>query len=52
MLIIRKTKNESIDAKIIADVVRFGRYYKTSVGPEDLFSLRELCRQSFFLTKY
>ncbi|MBR1729195.1 MAG: transposase [Selenomonadaceae bacterium] len=31
---IRKTKNDAVDAQIIADVVRFGRYCKTSVAPE------------------
>ena len=48
-LYIRKTKNDAIDAQIIADVVRFGRYCKTSVAPEDLLSLRELCRQRFYI---
>ena len=46
---IRKTKNDAIDAQIIADVVRFGRYCQTQVAPEDLLSLRELCRQRFYI---
>ena len=48
-LYIRRTKNDAIDAQIIADVVRFGRYCKTSVAPIDLLSLRELCRQRFYI---
>ena len=48
-LYIRKTKNDAIDAQIIADVVRFGRYCQTSVAPEDILSLRELCRQRFYI---
>jgi len=48
-LYIRKTKNDAVDAQIIADVVRFGRYCKTSVAPEDLQAMRELCRQRFYV---
>ena len=46
---IRRTKNDAVDAQIIADVVRFGRYCKTQVAPEDLQSMRELCRQRFYV---
>lgn len=46
---IRKTKNDVIDAILIADVIRFGRYCETSVEPGDLQALRELCRQRFFV---
>lgn len=46
---IRKTKNDAIDAILIADVIRFGRYCETSVEPGDLQALRELCRQRFYV---
>lgn len=46
---IRKTKTDSIDSVIIADVIRFGRYCETSVEPGDLQAMRELCRQRFYI---
>ena len=46
---IRKAKNDAIDAQIIADVIRFGRYCETSPAPADLQAMRELCRQRFFV---
>lgn len=46
---IRKTKTDSIDSVIIADVIRFGRYCETSVEPGDLQAMRELCRQRFYV---
>ena len=46
---IRKTKTDSIDSVIIADVIRFGRYCETSVEPGDLQDMRELCRQRFYI---
>lgn len=44
-----KTKTDSIDSIIIADVIRFGRYCETSVEPGDLQAMRELCRQRFYI---
>ena len=46
---IRKTKTDSVDSVIIADVIRFGRYCETSVEPGDLQAMRELCRQRFYV---
>lgn len=46
---IRKTKTDSVDSVIIAEVIRFGRYCKTSVEPGDLQAMRELCRQRFYI---
>ena len=46
---IRKTKNDTVDSVIIADVIRFGRYCETSVEPGDLQAMRELCRQRFYI---
>ncbi|MBQ6297611.1 MAG: IS110 family transposase [Selenomonadaceae bacterium] len=48
-MFIRQTKNDTIDALIVAEVIRFGRYCKTQVAPENIVALRELCRQRFFI---
>lgn len=48
-LYIRQTKNDSKDAFIIAEVIRFGRYSKTSALPADIHALRELCRHRFYI---
>lgn len=48
-LYIRKTKNDSKDAFIIAELIRFGRYSETTLSNPDLISLRELTRQRFYL---
>ena len=44
---LRQTKNDTIDALIVAEVIRFGRY--SQVAPENIVALRELCRQRFFV---
>lgn len=46
---LRQTKNDTIDALIVAEVIRFERYYETQVAPENIVALRELCRQRFFV---
>ncbi len=46
---LRRTKNDTIDALIVAEVIRFGRYCETQVAPENIVALRELCRQRFFV---
>ena len=48
-LYIRKTKNDTKDAFIIAELIRFGRYSETTLSDSDLLSLRELTRQRFYL---
>ena len=48
-LFIHETKNDTIDAFIIAEVLRIGRYTKTEVLPENIHALRELCRQRFYV---
>lgn len=48
-LYIRKTKNDSIDAKLIADVIRTGKYSETPLSDDKIISLRDLCRQRFYL---
>ena len=48
-LLIHETKTDAIDAFIIAEVVRIGRYSKTEILPENIHALRELCRQRFYI---
>lgn len=45
----RQTKNDTLDAFFVADVIRFGCYCETQVAPENIVALRELCRQRFFI---
>ena len=47
-MFIRQTKNDTIDALIVAEVIRFGRYCETLVAPENIVALHELCCQLFF----
>lgn len=48
-LYIRKTKTDSVDSKIIADVIRIGQYSETQLADDKIISLRDLSRQRFFL---
>jgi transposase len=48
-LYIRKTKNDSKDSFIIADLIRFGRYSETSLSNPELLTLKELSRQRLYL---
>lgn len=48
-MFIRKTKNDSRDAFIIAEVIRIGRHCETQISSGDLIALRELCRQRFYV---
>ena len=48
-MFLRQTKNDTIDALIVVEVIRFGRYCETQVAPENIVALRELCRQRFFV---
>jgi transposase len=48
-LYIRKTKNDSKVAFIVADLIRIGRYSQTTLADPDLISLRELTGQRFYL---
>ena len=48
-MFIRQTKNDTIDALIVVEVIRFGHYCETQVAPENIVALRELCRQRFFV---
>lgn len=45
---IRQTKNDSVDAFIIAEVIRFGRFSTTSLAQEDMLALRNLSRFRLF----
>lgn len=48
-LYIRKSKTDTIDSRIIADVIRIGRYSKTNLSSPELLELRDLTRQRFYL---
>ena len=48
-LYIRPHKNDSKDAFIIAELLRFGRYSETVLAEPDLLALRELTRQRTYL---
>ena len=48
-LYIRKTKTDSVDSKIIADVIRIGQYSETQLSDDKIISLRDLTRQRFYL---
>lgn len=48
-LLIREIKTDDIDALLIAETIRFGRYKSSSVPQENLLALRELCRNRFYL---
>jgi len=41
---IRKVKNDSVDAEVIAKVLKLGEYQETTVSEEGLYSLKLLCR--------
>ena len=48
-MFIRQTKNDTLDALIVAEVIRFGHYCETQVAPEEIQALRELlyCNRYF-----
>ena len=48
-LYIRKSKTDSKDSLIIADLIRIGRYSETTLSDPNLIALRELTRQRFYL---
>ncbi|MDX7989742.1 IS110 family transposase, partial [Xenorhabdus sp. 12] len=41
---IRKRKTDSIDATLIADVIRFGRFTETPLANETMLALKQLSR--------
>lgn len=48
-LYLRKTKTDSVDSKLIANVIRFGQYTETRLTDDKLLTVRELSRQRFYL---
>ncbi|WIF95188.1 IS110 family transposase [Caminicella sporogenes] len=48
-LYIRKTKNDSKDSFIIAEVIRFGRFTSTKLSDEKILALRQLCRYRSYM---
>lgn len=43
-LLIRKVKNDRIDAEIVAAVLRLGEYQETAIADNHTLALRQLCR--------
>lgn len=41
---IRKRKTDIIDSLLIADLIRYGNFFETSLADEDTLALRNLCR--------
>lgn len=41
---IRKRKTDRIDARVVADVLRFGLFQETGIAEEDILALRQLTR--------
>lgn len=46
---IRKTKTDSKDSFLIAELIRFGRYAQSNVAHDKLQALKELCRNRYYL---
>lgn len=43
-MLIRKVKNDRIDAQVVAAVLRLGEYQETSIADDETLALRQLCR--------
>ncbi len=46
---IRKTKTDTKDSFLIAELIRFGRYAQSNVAQDKLLALKELCRNRYYL---
>lgn len=51
-LYIRKTKTDSVDAKIIADVIRIGQYCETQLADENIIALEGFKPPAFLSGRY
>lgn len=49
VLFIRQAKTEPIDAVIIAEVIRFGKYSSTHFPQHKILALREMCRNRLYM---
>lgn len=49
-MFIRKTKTDTRDSFLIAELIRFGRYAESNVAQDKLLALKELCRNRYYLT--
>ena len=47
-MLIRKVKNDRIDAEVVAAVLRLGEYQETSMADNDTLALRQFCRFRFW----
>lgn len=43
-MLIRKVKNDRIDAQVVAAVLRLGEYQETAIADKETLALRQLCR--------
>lgn len=43
-MLVRKVKNDSVDAQVIAKVLMLGEYKESPVADEEVLALRQLCR--------
>lgn len=50
-MLIRKTKNDRIDAEVVARVLKMGEYQETSIAKDGTLALRQLCRYRFWQTQ-
>lgn len=48
-MFLRKSKTDTKDSLVIAEVIRFGRYAASDVPQEKLLALKELCRNRSYL---
>jgi transposase len=48
-LFIRQAKTDPIDAVIIAEVIRFGKYSSTHFPQHEILALREMCRNRLYM---
>ena len=46
---IRRTKTDPIDAQLISECIRLGKYCETNLANDDMLALRDLTRQRFYL---
>ena len=48
-MFIRKTKTDTKDSFLIAELIRFGRYAESNVAQDKMLALKELCRNRYYL---
>jgi transposase len=51
-LFIRKTKNDSKDSFLVAEMIRIGRYCESNTPKDEMLALRQLCRHRMELVDF